>query len=147
MYSINETPAQFPSLSKIDESFVVQKLDDSSRISLQQFVLNSAIPCAELDCQSDSAAAVCNVIDEALDHCYDSDDSDDDSSDQDEELRRNDLLMDNMSLFHRQLSKVQSQVACDYSDDDSESDDEEDDQLYKFETSFSELYTSFHKRC
>ena len=146
MYSINETPVQFPSLSKTNESFVVQKLGDSSRISLP-LVLSSTHPCAELGCQSDSVAAVCKVIDQALDECYDSDCSDDDSTNEEEALRRNDLLMDNMGLLRRQMSNLQSQVARDYSDEDSESDDEEEDQLYKFETSFSELYTSFHKRC
>lgn len=148
MYSINETPAQFPTLSKINESFVVEKLSETSRISLP-FILSSTRPaCGELvECQSDSTAAVCKVIDQALDECYDFDDSDDKTSDEEEELRRNDLLMDNMGLFQRQLSKMRSQLNNNC-DDDSESDDEEEeDELYKFETSFSDLYAAFHKRC
>lgn len=142
MYSlINNLPAQVTSLSKAEDSF---SLMENGETPQNKFIWASVVLSTETECESDSPAAVCKVITQALNHCSDTDDETDDEED---ELRRIDLLSDNMGLFYRDLSNMRVGDYNNDSDDDTESEDEdEDESLYQFESSFSELYAAFHKQ-
>ncbi len=137
---INETSTPLASISKDNDTIMLERHRDPL---LSPGVWSSAVYLVDQDCESDSPQAVCEMITKALDHSLDSDEEIDR---EEEDLRRKDLLNDNMVLFYRELSQLRADDDnADFYDDESQCDDDDDeDNLYKLESSFSDLYSAFH---
>ncbi len=142
MHSImNEASAPLSSISKDNDTILLEEQTD---LSFTTSVWNSPLHLIDQACDSDSPQAVCEVITKALDHCSDSEEGIDS---EEEDLRRKDLLSDNMVLFYKELSKLRADddTADSYDDESQCDDDDDEDNLYKLESSFSDLYSAFYK--